>query len=59
MMKTTKQFLVMTFLLFGMGSGAVYADYQAGFDAYYKGDYVTAMREWKPLAEAGKFDQKP
>lgn len=29
------------------------ADFQAGLDAYKKGDYVTAAKEWRPLAEAG------
>ena len=29
------------------------ADYQAGMDAYSRGDYATALREWRPLAERG------
>ena len=29
------------------------ADFQAGFEAYNRGDYATALGEWKPLAEAG------
>ena len=29
------------------------ADYQKGVDAYDRGDYATALREWKPLAEQG------
>jgi hypothetical protein len=28
-------------------------DFQAGLDAYSGGDYATALREWKPLAEQG------
>ena len=28
-------------------------DYQKGLDAYNKGDYAAALREWKPLAERG------
>ena len=31
----------------------VWADYQVGLDAYERSDYATALREWKPLAEAG------
>jgi len=31
----------------------LHADYQAGLDAYYQGDYVTALKEWRPLAEQG------
>ncbi len=29
------------------------ADYQKGLTAYKSGDYATALREWKPLAEQG------
>jgi len=29
------------------------SDYQKGRDAYYKGDYATALRVFKPLAERG------
>ncbi len=31
----------------------VYADFQAGSDAYAQGDYTTALEKWLPLAEAG------
>ena len=30
-----------------------HADFQAGQDAYERGDYATALKEWQPLAEAG------
>ena len=30
-----------------------WADYQTGLDANTRGDYATALREWKPLAEQG------
>jgi TPR repeat protein len=30
-----------------------WADFQAGMDAYDRGDYATAWREWQPLAEQG------
>ena len=30
-----------------------WSDYTAGMDAYQRGDYATAMREWSPLAKAG------
>jgi TPR repeat protein len=30
-----------------------WADYQAGEEAYHRGDYTTALREWRPLAELG------
>ena len=29
------------------------ADYQTGLDAYNRGDYEAALREWRPLAEQG------
>ena len=31
----------------------VWAGYQAGVDAYKRGDYGTALKEWRPLAEQG------
>ena len=30
-----------------------HADFQAGLDAYNQGDYATALKEWRPLAEQG------
>src|SRR5687767_6765624 len=30
-----------------------WADYQAGMEAYGRGDYAKALREWQPLAEQG------
>ena len=32
------------------------ADFQAGLDAYQKGDYVGAAKEWRPLAEQGSAE---
>ena len=31
-------------------------DFDKGFDAYSAGDYQTALREWRPLAEQGDAD---
>ena len=31
-----------------------WADFKAGVDAYQRGDYATALREWQPLAEQGQ-----
>ena len=42
--------LLITLLL---GTPASADDYQKGLDAWYKKDYATALREWKPLAEQG------
>ncbi len=30
-----------------------WTDYEAGKEAYYRGDYDTALKEWRPLAEQG------
>ncbi|MBK5281396.1 MAG: sel1 repeat family protein [Nitrospiraceae bacterium] len=32
---------------------SAWADFQAGLDAYNRGNYATALREWRPLAEQG------
>jgi uncharacterized protein len=32
---------------------SVAQDFDVGFAAFYSGDYVTALREWEPLAEQG------
>ncbi len=37
----------------GLGALPALADYQAGVDAYYKGDFRAAYDSWLPLAEAG------
>ena len=36
-----------------VGNPAFSADYQKGLDAYDRGDYATALREWEPLAKQG------
>ena len=33
-----------------------WADFQAGMDAYLRGDYATTLHEWRPLAEQGNAD---
>ena len=33
--------------------GSVHADFNDGWDAYTNGDFKTASKEWKPLAEKG------
>ena len=40
--------LLLTLLV---GNPAFSADFQKGAAAYKSGDYATALREWKPLAE--------
>ncbi len=45
--------LLLTLLL---GTPAVAADHSKGLDAYKRGDFATALREWRPLAEQGYAD---
>ncbi len=39
-----------------MSSATASADLQKGLDAYNAGDYATAMKEWRPLAEQGNVN---
>ena len=46
-----------TLLLFLLGTNSAFgADFQKGVDAYEKGDYATALREWRSLAIQGDAD---
>ena len=38
-------------VLLGNAGVSLSADYQKGLDAANRGDFATALREWKPLAE--------
>jgi hypothetical protein len=40
-------------VLLGSAGMSLGADFHKGLDAYNRGDYATALREWKPLAEQG------
>ncbi len=53
-MRDRSRFL--SLLLFAAALPAL-ADFQAGLDAYQKGDYVGAAKEWRPLAEQGSADR--
>jgi hypothetical protein len=49
-----KRSLLLTFLaLATLASMPAMADFKAGLDAYKKGDYVSAAKEWRPLADGG------
>ena len=41
------------FLSILMFAAPTWADFEAGMEAYGRGDYATALREWRPLAERG------
>lgn len=43
-------------LLFLLLSSPAVADFAAGLRAYQSKDYATAVKEWRPLAEAGSPD---
>ena len=45
-----KRLLLVLVLLYPMAS---MADFHEGLEAYIRGDFVTAIRLWRPLAEAG------
>ena len=40
-------------LLFALGAPSVWAGWDEGWAANKRGDYATALREWRPLAEQG------
>jgi TPR repeat protein len=44
--------ILLTVSILPFGTPA-FADFQTGWDAYDSGDYATALKEWKPLAEQG------
>ena len=44
--------ILITIITIGL-SAPSWADFQAGVDAYSKGDFKTALNEWLPLAESG------
>ena len=47
-----KKLLLIILVALGYQTGA-YAGYDEGMAAYVAGDFATALREWRPLAEAG------
>jgi hypothetical protein len=51
----TRHILILHVLLLTLLVGCVSdsVNYQKGWDAAQKGDFATALREWKPLAEQG------
>ncbi len=44
--------VVVVALVFSVSQGA-WGGFQEGYDAVRRGDYATALKEWKPLAELG------
>ena len=54
--QATAVFFAAAAILLAACSGPARADLDAGVDAWERGDYATAYREWKPLAEQGDSD---
>ena len=54
-MKTLIIIPVLLFSLF-LGLPSYSSDFDKGLTAYKNGDYATALKEWKPLAEQGDVD---
>jgi uncharacterized protein len=51
---TMRLMIAAMIVLIGLGgAGSARADFQAGLKAAQAGDYATALREWRPLAEQG------
>ena len=48
-----KRFLVVAALAVGLAMPAWGQDFQKGLDAYNGGDFLSALQEWRPLAEQG------
>lgn len=47
------RFTIALMLSFVCLAAPAWADFQAGLDAYERGDYTITLREWRPLAEQG------
>ncbi len=48
-----KRRIVAVFLALVLSAPSLAANFQAGREAYERGDYVAALKEWRPLAEQG------
>jgi uncharacterized protein len=56
-MRTIPAIICLTLsILFGRVGMSAGADLQKGWTAYQSGNFATALREWKPLAEKGNAD---
>ena len=51
-----KSFLLALVLAASLASAAVAGPFEDGYAAYDKGDYATAMRLWRPLADQGNAE---
>ncbi len=45
--------VIVLVLALALSAPVLAADFQAGKEAYDRGDYATALKEWRPLADQG------
>ena len=50
---TTRYVPLLVLLMLTLFAGMARADFDAGYEAYTKSDYATALKEWLPAAEEG------
>ena len=48
-----KRGILAVFLAMLLSAPSLAANYEAGVEAFVRGDYATALKEWRPLAEQG------
>jgi len=56
MTHTLKAILLAVLLLLGSSQVGYAQDFERGLEAAQRGDYATALKEWRPLAEQGDAD---
>lgn len=56
MRQRLNQLAVSSALILALTAGTARADFEAGVEAYRRGDFAAAAAEWQPLADAGNVD---
>jgi uncharacterized protein len=51
---TMKKILLLPVISILLFCAPAFADFAKGYYAYQKGDFATALKEWKPIAEQGR-----
>ena len=51
------QFSIALVLSIACCTTSAWADFETGMDAYHRGDYSTALREWRQLAEQWQMEE--
>ncbi len=50
------KYILVAFILVFLAEPATAQDFEKGFEAYRRGDYELALKQWRPLAEAGNAE---